>query len=29
VTPVADLRHLETAQILTAPHAGAARAQLP
>jgi rod shape-determining protein MreC len=29
VTPVADLRHLETAQILTAPHAGAVRAQLP
>jgi rod shape-determining protein MreC len=29
VTPVADLRHLQTAQILTAPHAGAARAQVP
>jgi rod shape-determining protein MreC len=29
VTPVADLRHLETAQILTTPHAGGARAQLP
>ena len=29
VTPAADLRHLETAQILTSPHAGAARAQLP
>jgi rod shape-determining protein MreC len=29
VTPVADLRHLETTQILTSPHAGSARAQLP
>ena len=29
VTPVVDLRHLQTVQILTAPHAGAARAQVP
>lgn len=29
VTPVADLRHLETAQILTTPHATNVRAQLP
>jgi rod shape-determining protein MreC len=29
VTPVADLRHLETAQILTTPHATDVRAQLP
>lgn len=29
VTPVADLRHLETAQILTTPHANDVRAQLP
>jgi rod shape-determining protein MreC len=29
VTPVADLRHLETAQILTTPHAVDVRAQLP
>ncbi|HTX32120.1 MAG TPA: rod shape-determining protein MreC [Solirubrobacteraceae bacterium] len=29
VTPVADLRHFDVVQILTAPHAGTARAQLP
>lgn len=29
VTPDADLRHLAVVQILTAPHAGAERAQLP
>jgi rod shape-determining protein MreC len=29
VTPAADLRHLDVVQILTAPHAGTARAQLP
>jgi rod shape-determining protein MreC len=29
VTPDADLRHLDVVQILTAPHAGLARAQLP
>jgi cell shape-determining protein MreC len=29
VTPVADLRHFAVVQILTAPHAGNARAQLP
>jgi rod shape-determining protein MreC len=29
VTPAADLRHLSTVQILTAPHAGTERAQLP
>ncbi len=29
VTPVVDLLHLSTVQILTAPHAGAERAQLP
>jgi rod shape-determining protein MreC len=29
VTPVADLRHFDIVQILTAPHAGSARAQLP
>jgi rod shape-determining protein MreC len=29
VTPDADLRHLDVVQILTTPHAGSARAQLP
>jgi rod shape-determining protein MreC len=29
VTPAADLRHFDVVQILTAPHAGTARAQLP
>ncbi|MFL5824059.1 MAG: rod shape-determining protein MreC [Solirubrobacteraceae bacterium] len=29
VTPVVDLRHLDSVQILTSPHAGAARAQVP
>lgn len=29
VTPAADLRHLDVVQILTAPHAGSERAQLP
>jgi rod shape-determining protein MreC len=29
VTPDADLRHIDVVQILTAPHAGTARAQLP
>jgi rod shape-determining protein MreC len=29
VTPAADLRHLDVVQILTKPHAGTARAQLP
>jgi cell shape-determining protein MreC len=29
VTPAADLQHLAVVQILTAPHAGAERAQLP
>jgi rod shape-determining protein MreC len=29
VTPVADLRHFDVVQILTSPHAGTARAQLP
>lgn len=29
VTPVADLQHLAVVQILTAPHAGGERAQLP
>jgi rod shape-determining protein MreC len=29
VTPAADLRHLSVVQILTAPHAGTERAQLP
>jgi cell shape-determining protein MreC len=29
VTPDADLRHLDVVQILTTPHAGTARAQLP
>ena len=29
VTPAADLRHLPAVQILTAPHAGAVRAQVP
>ena len=29
VTPVADLRHFAVVQILTSPHAGTARAQLP
>jgi rod shape-determining protein MreC len=29
VTPAADLRHLAVVQILTAPHAGSERAQLP
>lgn len=29
VTPDADLRHLDVVQILTAPHAGTERAQLP
>ena len=29
VTPAADLRHLDAVQILTSPHAGTARAQLP
>lgn len=29
VTPAADLRHLAVVQILTAPHAGTERAQLP
>jgi rod shape-determining protein MreC len=29
VTPAADLRHLDIVQILTAPHAGTERAQLP
>ena len=29
VTPAADLRHLDAVQILTSPHAGAQRAQLP
>ncbi len=29
VTPAADLRHLPSVQILTAPHAGAVRAQVP
>jgi rod shape-determining protein MreC len=29
VSPAADLRHLSSVQILTAPHAGAVRAQLP
>lgn len=29
VTPVVDLRHLQTVQILTSPHAGSQRAQLP
>lgn len=29
VTPAADLRHLDVVQILTSPHAGTARAQLP
>jgi rod shape-determining protein MreC len=29
VTPAADLRHLDVVQILTRPHAGTARAQLP
>jgi rod shape-determining protein MreC len=29
VTPEADLRHLDVVQILTTPHAGTARAQLP
>jgi rod shape-determining protein MreC len=29
VTPAADLRHLDVVQILTAPHAGGERAQLP
>jgi rod shape-determining protein MreC len=29
VTPAADLRHLDVVQILTAPHAATARAQLP
>jgi rod shape-determining protein MreC len=29
VSPAADLRHLDAVQVLTAPHAGAERAQLP
>ena len=29
VTPVVDLRHLDSVQILTSPHGGAARAQVP
>ncbi len=29
VRPVVDLRHLDAVQILTSPHAGAARAQVP
>ena len=29
VTPAADLRHLDVVQILTSPHAGGERAQLP
>jgi rod shape-determining protein MreC len=29
VSPAADLRHLSSVQVLTAPHAGAVRAQLP
>jgi rod shape-determining protein MreC len=29
VTPAADLRHFDVVQILTSPHAGTARAQLP
>jgi rod shape-determining protein MreC len=29
VSPVVDLRHLDAVQILTAPHAGTARAQVP
>jgi rod shape-determining protein MreC len=29
VTPAADLRHLDVVQILTTPHAGSERAQLP
>jgi rod shape-determining protein MreC len=29
VTPVADLRHLDAVQILTRPHAGSQRAQVP
>jgi len=29
VTPAADLRHLDVVQILTAPHGGSERAQLP
>jgi rod shape-determining protein MreC len=29
VTPAADLRHLDVVQILTSPHAGTARAELP
>jgi rod shape-determining protein MreC len=29
VTPAADLRHLDVVQILTSPHAGSERAQLP
>lgn len=29
VTPAADLRHLPSVQILTAPHAGSVRAQVP
>jgi rod shape-determining protein MreC len=29
VTPAADLRHLQGVQILTAPHAGSVRAQVP
>jgi cell shape-determining protein MreC len=29
VTPSADLRHLPSVQILTAPHAGSVRAQVP
>jgi rod shape-determining protein MreC len=29
VTPAADLRHFDVVQILTTPHAGTARAQLP
>jgi hypothetical protein len=29
VSPLADLRHVDVVQILTAPHAGQARAQVP
>lgn len=29
VTPAADLRHLDVVQVLTSPHAGTARAQVP
>jgi hypothetical protein len=29
VTPAVDLRHLDAVQILTSPHAGNQRAQIP